>query len=175
MDEAGTEPCARDSGKGENGGRPCGKDPRPRGSTRHAALGLRSPRTADWRPVSARASPASAHTPPLLLRAWAPSRDVACPFGTEAGDYLCVPDMHALVEGAAGQVLAVGAEGDAVDGLLVLGERVDAHAAFHVPEPHRGVEGGAAGVGRGVTTETLRSLPSPGRLSTRRPCSLSQL
>lgn len=56
-----------------------------------------------------------------------------------------VPDVHAFVEGAAGQVLAVGAEGHAVDGLLVLGQRVDADAALHVPQSHGGVEGGAEG------------------------------
>lgn len=56
-----------------------------------------------------------------------------------------VPDVHAFVEGAAGQVLAVGAEGHAVDRLLVLGQRVDADAALHVPQSHGGVEGGAEG------------------------------
>ena len=60
--------------------------------------------------------------------------------------YLGVPDVDTLVEGAAGQVLAVGAEGHAVDGLLVLGERVDAHASLHVPQAHRRVERGAGGL-----------------------------
>lgn len=33
--------------------------------------------------------------------------------------YLCIPDVHAFVEGATGEVTAIGAECDAVDGLLV--------------------------------------------------------
>lgn len=48
--------------------------------------------------------------------------------------------MHTLVKGAAGQVLAIGAEGDTVDGLLMFGERVDAHATLHVPQPDGGIE-----------------------------------
>ena len=55
---------------------------------------------------------------------------------------LRAPDVHALVEAAARQELAVGGEGDAVDGLLVAGERVHARAALHVPQPHRRVEAG---------------------------------
>lgn len=61
----------------------------------------------------------------------------------QGAPYHGVPDMNTLVEGAAGQVLAVGAERHAVNGLAVFGQRVDAHAAFHVPQPHRGVEGRA--------------------------------
>lgn len=53
--------------------------------------------------------------------------------------------MDTLVEGAAGQVSSVGAEGDAVDGLLVLGQRVDADPSLYVPQTHGGVEGGAVG------------------------------
>lgn len=68
--------------------------------------------------------------------------------------------MDALVEGAAGQVASVGAEGHAVDGLLVAGERVDAHAPLHVPQPHRGVEGGAAEVR--ATPRSGRSPPGGG-------------
>lgn len=37
----------------------------------------------------------------------------------------------------------VGAERHAVDRLLVFGQRVDADAPVHVPEPDRGVEGRA--------------------------------
>lgn len=59
---------------------------------------------------------------------------------TTARAYRGVPDVDALIEGAAGQVLAVGAEGHAVHGLLVLGQRVDANASLHVPQPHRGVK-----------------------------------
>lgn len=44
----------------------------------------------------------------------------------------------------------VGAERHAVDGLLVFGQRVDADAPVHVPEPDRGVEG------RAVETTPLR-------------------
>ena len=54
--------------------------------------------------------------------------------------YLCIPDVHTFVEGAAGQVAPVGAEGHAVDGLLVLGQRVDADPPLHVPETDRGVK-----------------------------------
>lgn len=44
--------------------------------------------------------------------------------------------MDTLVKGAAGQVPAIWAEGHAVDGLLVAGQRVDAHAPLHVPQTH---------------------------------------
>lgn len=71
---------------------------------------------------------------------------------------LRVPDVDALVEGAAGEVPAVGAEGHAVDGLLVAGEGVDAHAALHVPQAHRGVERRAAEIGNTLKT---RSDPTP--------------
>lgn len=64
-----------------------------------------------------------------------------------------VPDVHAFVEGAAGQVLAVGAESHAVDGFLMLGQRVDADAALDVPQSHGGVEGGAEG-----TTRVIKQL-----------------
>lgn len=56
--------------------------------------------------------------------------------------YRGVPDVDALIEGAAGQVLAVGAEGHAVHGFLVLGQRVDTHASLHIPQSHRRVKGG---------------------------------
>lgn len=55
--------------------------------------------------------------------------------------------MDALIEGAAGQVLAVGAEGHAVDGFLVLGQRVDANPSLDIPQSYCRVEGGAVGVG----------------------------
>lgn len=47
--------------------------------------------------------------------------------------YHGVPDVDTLIEGAAGQVLAVGAEGHAVHGLLVLGERVNTNPPLHIP------------------------------------------
>ena len=80
------------------------------------------------------------------------------------GLYLSVPDVDTLVEGAAGQVAPVGAEGHAVDGLLVAGERVDADAALHVPQTHRRVErsaeeergGRLAGSHRGQTRRESR-------------------
>lgn len=59
--------------------------------------------------------------------------------------HLCVPDVDTFVKGAAGQVSAVRAEGHTVDWLLVFGQRVDADPSLHVPETHRGVEGGADG------------------------------
>ena len=59
------------------------------------------------------------------------------------GVYLSVPDVHTLVEGAAGQVLPVGAEGHAVHGFLVLGQCVEAHAPLHVPEADGRIERGA--------------------------------
>ncbi len=48
--------------------------------------------------------------------------------------------MDALVEGARGEELSVGREGDAVDGLLVPRQRVDTRAPLHVPQPHRRVK-----------------------------------
>lgn len=54
-----------------------------------------------------------------------------------------VPDVHTLIEGAAGQVLAIGAEGHAVDGFLVFGQRVNADASLHIPQSHSRVERGA--------------------------------
>lgn len=58
--------------------------------------------------------------------------------------YRGVPDVDTLVEGAASQVLAVGAEGHTVDGFLVLGQRVNANPSLDVPQAHRRVERGAA-------------------------------
>ena len=52
----------------------------------------------------------------------------------------CAPDVEALVEGARGDVLAVGAEGDGVDGVFVLLEAVQAPPGLHVPQLHCGVE-----------------------------------
>lgn len=63
--------------------------------------------------------------------------------------YLCIPDVHAFVEGATGQVPAVGAERHAVDRLLVFSQRVDADAPLHVPETDRGVKGCTVGEGGG--------------------------
>lgn len=51
--------------------------------------------------------------------------------------YLCVPDVHTFVEGAAGEMTAIGAERDAVDGLLVPCQCVYADATFGVPQSHR--------------------------------------
>lgn len=62
--------------------------------------------------------------------------------------------MHTLVKGAAGQVLAVGAERDAVDRFLVFGECVDAHAALHVPQPDSGIERSTRRKGGNITTDT---------------------
>ena len=59
---------------------------------------------------------------------------------SECPTHVHVPYVDALVEGAAGEVLAVGAEGHAVDGLLVLGQRVQTRAAVHLPESNRRVE-----------------------------------
>ena len=59
------------------------------------------------------------------------------------GVYLSVPDVHTLVEGAAGQVLPVRAEGHAVHRFLVFGERVDAHAPLDVPKSDGRIERGA--------------------------------
>lgn len=55
--------------------------------------------------------------------------------------YLRVPDVHTFVKGAAGQVPSVGAEGHAVNGLLVARECVDASTALCVPQPYRRVKG----------------------------------
>lgn len=59
--------------------------------------------------------------------------------------YLCVPDVHAFVEGPAGEVAPVWAERDAVDGFLVSCQRVHADAALGVPQAHRGVKRRTAG------------------------------
>lgn len=56
--------------------------------------------------------------------------------------YRGVPDVHALIEGAAGQVLPIGAEGYAVHGFLVLGQSVNTHTSLDVPQSHRRVEWG---------------------------------
>lgn len=66
--------------------------------------------------------------------------------------------MDALVEGPAGQELPVGAEGHAVHGLRVLGQRVEAHPPLHLPEPHRRVKRRAA---RSVTPALARSWQYP--------------
>lgn len=60
--------------------------------------------------------------------------------------YRGVPNVDTLIKGAAGQVLAVGAEGHAVYGFLVLGQRVDANPSLDVPQSNRRVERGAVGV-----------------------------
>ena len=52
--------------------------------------------------------------------------------------------MDAFVEGAAGEELAVGTEGDAVDGLLVLRQAVNVLARLDVPQANRRVERRAA-------------------------------
>ena len=44
-----------------------------------------------------------------------------------------------LIGRTGSDIFAVGGKGDAVDGLRVLGERVDAGAVLHVPQPHVGV------------------------------------
>ena len=56
---------------------------------------------------------------------------------------LRAPYVHALVKAATSQELSVGREGDAVDRLLVPGERVKAGASLHVPQSHSGVKAGA--------------------------------
>ena len=53
---------------------------------------------------------------------------------------LYIPDVDTLVEGPAGEVLSVGTEGDAVDWLLMPGQRVDTQSPLHVPQPHRRVK-----------------------------------
>lgn len=49
---------------------------------------------------------------------------------------LSVPDMNTLVKGAAGEVPAIRAKGNAVHGLLVAGQCVDTHSTLHVPQTH---------------------------------------
>lgn len=55
---------------------------------------------------------------------------------------LRAPDVHALVKAARGKIFAIRTEGHRVDGLRVLGECVYAAATFHIPQTHRGIEGG---------------------------------
>lgn len=87
---------------------------------------------------------------------------MTCVFSLAGRTNLCVPDVDALVEGAAGEVPAVGAEGHAVDGLLVAGQSVDAHAALHVPQTHRGVKRRAAEIGM---TSKIRFDPTPSQIT----------
>ena len=54
--------------------------------------------------------------------------------------YLSIPDMHALVEGAAGQILPIKAECYTVDRLLMLGQCVDADISLHIPQPNRRIK-----------------------------------
>lgn len=63
------------------------------------------------------------------------------------GAYLRVPDVHTLVKGAAGQIFAIRAKSYTIDGFLVFGERVDANAPLHVPQPNRRVKRSAAKTG----------------------------
>lgn len=60
--------------------------------------------------------------------------------------YLDVPDVHALVKGAAGQEFAVGTERYAVDGFLVFGERVHALASLRLPQTYGRVKRSATSV-----------------------------
>lgn len=53
---------------------------------------------------------------------------------------LSVPDVDTLVEGAAGEVLAVRTEGHAVNRLLVPGQSVNTHPTLHVPQTHSGIK-----------------------------------
>jgi len=53
---------------------------------------------------------------------------------------LSVPDVDTLVKGATGEVPAIGTEGHAVDGLLVVGQCVDTHTPLHIPQTHSGVK-----------------------------------
>lgn len=75
------------------------------------------------------------------------------------GVYLSVPDVHTLVEGAAGQVLPVRAEGHAVHGFLVFGERVDAHAPLDVPKSDGRIERGAGKTQRRSPRTPMGSKP----------------
>lgn len=53
---------------------------------------------------------------------------------------LSVPDVDTLVEGTASEMSAVRTEGHTVDGLLVAGQGVNAHATLHVPQANCGVK-----------------------------------
>lgn len=57
-----------------------------------------------------------------------------------SSSYLCIPDVHTFVEGAAGQMPPVGAERHTVNGLLVFSQRVDADPSLHVPQTNCGVK-----------------------------------
>ena len=58
----------------------------------------------------------------------------------QSDSYRGVPNVDALIEGAAGEVFAIGAEGYAIDRLLVLGQCVNANASLDIPQPHCRVE-----------------------------------
>lgn len=54
--------------------------------------------------------------------------------------YRGVPNVNTLIEGAAGQVLPIGAEGHAVHGFLVLGQCVNTNTSLDIPQSHRRVK-----------------------------------
>lgn len=66
----------------------------------------------------------------------------------ESNTYRGVPNVHALIKGAARQVLAIRAEGHTVDRLLVLGQSVNTNSSLNIPQSHCGVERGAVGLGK---------------------------
>ncbi len=63
-----------------------------------------------------------------------------------SGAYRGVPDVHTLIKGATGQVLAVRAEGHTVDGFLVLRQSVNTNPSLDIPQSYCRVKGGTVGV-----------------------------
>ena len=59
---------------------------------------------------------------------------------SHVSSYLCIPDVHAFVKRATGQMPTVWAESHAVDRLLVFSQRMDTDASLHVPKTNCGVK-----------------------------------
>lgn len=75
--------------------------------------------------------------------------------------YLDVPDVHALVKGAAGQEFAVGTERYAVDGFLVFSERVHTLASLRLPQTYGRVKRSAGQDKVGIGVVTTRACGTP--------------
>lgn len=74
---------------------------------------------------------------------------------------LRAPNVHALVKATRGQMLTVRTERHRVYRFRVLGQRMDAAATLHIPQPHRRIERGRGEdqVGVGVVSSRARGRP----------------
>lgn len=67
--------------------------------------------------------------------------------------YLSIPDMDTLVKGSTGQIFPIRAERHTVDGLLMLGQCVDANASLHIPQSNRRIKWSTRKTAGNTTTE----------------------